>query len=202
MEISMKAYIFPALRLLLVMTVFTGIVYPVAMTFFSLAVFPYQARGSMIRKNGVIIGSELIGQKFMSDKYFSSRPSGIEYNPMPSCGTNWGPTDRRLADSVSARRKRFIENNFLPAGAEVPKEMLFASASGVDPHISPDAALMQTARISRVRGLDSVQGMQVRTLVQQYIEPPQWNVFGQERVNVLKLNLALDHAFPSMINKK
>ena len=191
----MKTYILPALRILIVFTIFTGVIYPAAMTFLSLAVFPYQAKGSMIEKparlggNGAVVGSELIGQGFISDKYFNSRPSAIGYNPMPSSGSNWGPTDKRMADSVKARRERFITQNNLPAGTEVPKEMLFASSSGVDPHISPKAAMFQVERIAKVRGLkdDSV-----KKLVEDFTEGPQLGIFGDPRVNVLKLNLALD----------
>jgi potassium-transporting ATPase KdpC subunit len=185
----MKTYILPALRILFVFTLLTGIIYPVAMTLLSLAVFPYQAKGSMIEKNGTIIGSELIGQGFESEKYFHSRPSAIGYNPQPSSGTNWGPTDKRMADSVKARRECFVAQNNLPAGTEVPKEMLFASSSGVDPHISPEAAMFQTERIAKVRGLKNDV---VKKLVEDFTEGPQLGIFGDPRVNVLKLNLALD----------
>jgi potassium-transporting ATPase KdpC subunit len=188
----MKTYILPALRLLLVMTVFTGIIYPVGMTLFSLAVFPYQAKGSMIEKNGTIIGSELIGQGFISDKYFNSRPSAIGYNPAPSCGTNWGPTDKRMADSAKARMVQFKVQNNLSAATVVPKDMLFASASGVDPHISPMAATMQIERIAKVRGFDSLKTSALKELVRQYTQNAQFGLFGDPRVNALKLNLALD----------
>ncbi|MFA5834385.1 MAG: potassium-transporting ATPase subunit KdpC [Bacteroidota bacterium] len=188
----MKTYILPALRMVLVMTVFTGIIYPVAMTLLSLAVFPYQAKGSMIEKNGTIIGSELIGQGFMSDKYFNSRPSAIDYNPAPSCGTNWGPTDKRMADSVKARTAQVKLQNNLSAAMIVPKEMLFASASGVDPHISPEAAQLQIERIAKVRGFNSEQTSSLQKLVKDFTEGPQMKLFGDSRVNVLKLNLAVD----------
>jgi len=185
----MKTYILPAVRILFVLTIFTGIIYPVAMTLFSLVVFPHQANGSMIEKDGTIIGSELIGQGFTSDKYFNSRPSGIGYNPQPSSGTNWGPTDKRMADSAKARKERFITQNNLPAGTEVPKEMLFVSSSGVDPHISPEATMLQVERIAKVRGLKSET---VKKLVRNFTEGAQLGLFGNPRVNVLKLNLALD----------
>ena len=188
----MKTYIVPALRILLVFTILTGIIYPGVMTLFSLIVFPHQANGSMIEKNGSIIGSELIGQKFIEDKYFNSRPSAIDYNPIPSSGTNWGPTDKRMADSVKSRRERFVKQNDLISGTVVPKEMLFASASGVDPHISPEAAMLQVERIAKARGFDSTNTVQLRNLVILFTEQPQWNIFGNPRVNVLKLNIALD----------
>jgi K+-transporting ATPase ATPase C chain len=188
----MKIYILPALRMLLVMTVFTGIIYPVAMTLLSLAVFPYQAKGGMIEKNGAIIGSELIGQKFISNKYFHSRPSAIDYNPMPSSGTNWGPTDKRMADSVKARTAQFKLQNNLSATMIIPKDMLFASASGVDPHISPEAAQLQIERIAKVRGFNTEQTSSLKKLVEDFTQGPQLKLFGDPRVNVLKLNLALD----------
>ncbi|MFA6542193.1 MAG: potassium-transporting ATPase subunit KdpC [Bacteroidota bacterium] len=188
----MKTYIIPALRILAVFTLFTGIIYPVAMTLLSLAVFPYQANGSMIEKNGTIIGSELIGQGFVSDKYFHSRPSAIGYNPIPSSGTNWGPTDKRMADSAAARREQFVTQNNLPAGTAVPKEMLFASGSGVDPDISPAAAMMQAERIAKVRGFDPHKTSELKVLVQRHTENAQFGLFGDPRVNVLKLNLAVD----------
>jgi potassium-transporting ATPase KdpC subunit len=197
----MKAYILPALRLLFVMTVFTGIAYPITMTLLSFAMFPHQARGSLIEKNGTIIGSELIGQEFVSDKYFYPRPSGIGYNPMPSCGTNWGPTDKRMADSAKARAARFTERNSLLRGTVVPKEMLFASGSGVDPHISPTAAKMQVNRIAQARRLNADEILSLNKLVEYFTEGPQFGILGESRVNVLKLNLALDRDLPSVINR-
>ncbi|MEW5797829.1 MAG: potassium-transporting ATPase subunit KdpC [Bacteroidota bacterium] len=185
----MKSYILPAVRVLFVFTLLTGIIYPVTMTLLSLVIFPHQANGSMIENDGKIIGSELIGQSFESEKYFHSRPSAIHYNPIPSGGTNWGPTDKRMADSVKARRERYIERNNLPAGTKVPNEILFASSSGVDPHIPPEAALMQVHRISRARGLDTGS---IKILVERFIEPEQFGLFGDPRVNVVILNLALD----------
>lgn len=188
----MKNFILPAFRLLFVMTILTGVIYPVTMTLLSLAIFPYQAKGSMIEKDGRVIGSDLIGQGFTSDRYFHSRPSGIGYNPAPSCGTNWGPTDKRMADSVKVRRERFILQNNLSEEKETPVEMLFASGSGVDPHISPDAALMQVDRIAAVRGFRMQEKSILRSLVEKHVEQAQFGIFGNPRVNVLKLNIALD----------
>lgn len=188
----MKTYILPALRILTVFTIVTGVMYPAAMTFLSLALFPYQANGSMIEKNGAVIGSELIGQQFVGDQYFHSRPSAIGYNPIPSSGTNWGPTDKRMADSVTTRREIFIRENDLPPGTIVPKEMLFASGSGVDPHISPAAALMQVERIIKARTFDAQKTAALKDLVVRCTEHAQFGLFGDPRVNVLKLNIALD----------
>jgi K+-transporting ATPase ATPase C chain len=191
----MKNYFLPALRILVVLTILTGVLYPVAMTFLGQWMFPHQANGSLVTQNGTIAGSELISQKFTSDKYFHSRPSAIDYNPLPSGGSNFGPTSKALQDSVHANKQQFISQNKLVAGVEVPKEMLFASGSGLDPHISPEAALLQVARVAYARHLDASKTEQLKWLVQQCTEAPQWNIFGQVRVNVLKLNLALDHEF-------
>jgi K+-transporting ATPase ATPase C chain len=188
----MKTYILPSLRILAFLSLVTGILYPVGMTVLSIGIFPYQANGSMIEKNGQIIGSELIGQGFHSDRYFHSRPSAIGYNPAPSSGTNWGPTDKRMSDSARSRAQHFFLQNGLSAGTVVPKEMLFASASGVDPHISPEAALLQQQRISAARGFNERQAAALTELIHRMIENPQFGLFGEPRVNVLKLNIALD----------
>lgn len=173
-------------------TIVTGVMYPFAMTILSWVLFPYQANGSMIEKDGTMIGSELIGQEFVSEKYFCSRPSAIRYNPQPSSGTNWGPTDQRMADSARTRGEKFKIHNNLPAGTVIPGEMLFASSSGVDPHISPEAAALQINRVAHIRGFNTDQAKALKELVQQLTEPPQFGLFGDPRVNVLKLNLALD----------
>ncbi len=191
----MKTYFLPALRVLLVLTILTGVIYPIVMTFLAQWMFPRQANGSLVTQNGTIVGSELIGQKFTSERYFHSRPSAIDYNPLPSGGSNFGPTSKALQDSVHASQRQFISQNKLAAGVDVPKEMLFASGSGLDPHISPEAALLQIVRVANARQLDSSKIEQLKLLVQHYTEAPQWNIFGQVRVNVIKLNLALDREF-------
>lgn len=188
----MKSTILPAFRLLLVLTLLTGVIYPLGMTFLAGLLFPYQANGSMILKDGNIVGSELIGQSFSSDRYFSSRPSAIGYDPIPSSGTNWGPTDKRMKDSAQARAAKFIAQNHLSAETVVPKEMLFASASGVDPHISPEAARLQIRRIASVHGFNRERTAALQTLVDDLTEGAQLQLFGEPRVNVLKLNLMLD----------
>lgn len=188
----MRTTIIPSVRILIFFTILTGILYPVGITVIALGLFPYQANGSMVERKGVIVGSELIGQEFTGDIYFHSRPSAIGYNPAPSSGTNWGPTDKRMADSTVARKIRFSQQNNLPAGATVPKEMLFASGSGVDPHVGPDAALLQVSRIAAARGFDTQKSDALVELVLRFIEPPQFALFGEPRINVLKLNLALD----------
>jgi potassium-transporting ATPase KdpC subunit len=181
--------IFSGLRLLLIMTVLTGIFYPLIITGIGQIVFSRQANGSIITVDGKIKGSELVGQKFVGCRYFCGRPSAIDYNPMPSGGTNLGPTSAALRDTVQQRRKHFKDLN---GGAAVPADMLFASASGVDPHISPEAARLQINRIGNARGFRAEQKQKIVDLVEHFIEPPQWGIFGEPRVNVLLLNVALD----------
>ncbi len=188
----MRTTLLPAVRMLFVLTILTGILYPLSMTFLSGILFPYQASGSMILKDGHVVGSELIGPSFSSDRYFSSRPSAIGYNPIPSSGTNWGPTDKRMQDSAQARTAQFLTQNHLPTGTVVPKEMLFASASGVDPHISPEAARLQMDRVAAERGFNAEKRAALKRLVDDLSEGPQLQLFGEQRVNVLKLNLMLD----------
>ena len=188
----MKRSLIVSLRMLFVMTLLTGVLYPAVMTLIAQYIFPHQANGSLIIENGNVVGSELLSQDFSSEKYFHARPSAIGWNPAPSGGTNWGPTDKRMADSAAARTKRFRDENGLSADVPVPPEMIFASASGVDPHIGPDAAMLQVNRVARARGLDSIATEKLRTLVVSRIEGPQFGLFGMPRVNVLLLNRALD----------
>ena len=179
-----------ALRLFLLMTILTGILYPFLVTGLGQMLFPYKANGSLVVFKGKIVGSDLIGQKFVSEKYFWSRPSAIDYNPLPSGGSNLGPTSVDLLTKVAQRRKLMEKAN--PESRTVPSDLLFASGSGLDPHITPEAAKYQLERIARVRALDIKQNKILITLVEQYVEPPVFGIFGQPRVNVLKLNLALD----------
>jgi|WetSurMetagenome_2_1015567.scaffolds.fasta_scaffold14033_2 potassium-transporting ATPase KdpC subunit len=180
--------LFSALRLLLIMTVLTGIVYPLIITGIGQIVFSRQANGSIITVDGKIIGSELVGQKFVSNRYFWSRPSAIDYNPMPSGATNFGPTSAALRDAVQERREQFRNLG----GSAVPADMLFASASGIDPHISLEAARLQINRIANARGFRAKQKEKIAELVEGFIERPQVSIFGEPRVNVLLLNVALD----------
>jgi K+-transporting ATPase ATPase C chain len=147
----MKTQSWKAIKLLIIMTVLTGIIYPVFITAISWMFFNHQANGSLIISDGTIIGSELIGQKFDSAAFFWSRPSAIDYNPLPSGGSNLGPTSDKLKNLVEDRKTSFIQDNMLDAEVSVPPEMVFTSASGLDPHISPEAALMQVERICLAR---------------------------------------------------
>jgi len=181
----------PAVVCLVFFTLLTGLAYPLAMTGLAQAVFPYQANGSLIERNGQIVGSEVIGQPFDDLKYFWSRPSAttpFSYNAAASSGSNLGPTNPALAEAVQARVEVLCAadpGNSLP----IPVDLVTASASGLDPHISVAAALYQVPRVARERGL---QEDQIRDLVNRHIEGRQLGILGEPRVNVLKLNLALD----------
>jgi potassium-transporting ATPase KdpC subunit len=182
-------------KILLVFTILTGVIYPLFITGIAQLALPAKANGSLIVKDGKIIGSELIGQKFDSSIYFWSRPSAIDYNPIPSCGSNFGPTSEKLKKQVTDRRISFVGNNSVTDSLKIPKEMIFASASGLDPHISPEAAQMQVNRVAKARHLNELQKNRLNTLVNSLIEFPQFGIFGERRINVLQLNLRTDSLF-------
>jgi len=181
-----------SLKIFLFFTILTGIVYPLFITGIAQIVFPNQANGSLIVKGNKIIGSELIGQKFDSVVYFSSRPSAISYNPLPSGGSNYGLTNVKLKNSVDSLRKQFIGYNKLENNTEIPSEMLFASASGLDPHISKKAALLQVDRIVKARYYNNAQKEKLLQCIKAHTEEPQFLCLGEERINVLLLNLDID----------
>jgi potassium-transporting ATPase KdpC subunit len=188
----MKSQIIIALKFLFVMTILTGIIYPLIITGIAQVTFPSEANGSLIKKDGRIIGSELIGQKFDSDIYFWSRPSAINYNPIPSGGSNYGPTSDTLKKLVNTRRALFARSDSVKDINDIPKEMIFASGSGLDPHISPEAALMQVDRISRSRQFDYGQKQRLLQIVNDLTEKPQFLILGEPEINVLILNIELD----------
>ena len=180
-----------SVMLLLVLTVITGVLYPLAATGLSQLVFPHQANGSLIVRDGKPVGSSLIGQSFTDPKYFWGRPSATSphpYNAASSSGSNQGPTNPALADAV---KQRIAALRAADPGntAPVPVDLVTASASGLDPQISPAAAQYQIARVARLRHLNPAQ---VQSLVQRYTQGRQLGMLGEPRVNVLKLNLALD----------
>ena len=188
----MLAQLRAALVLLASLTLITGVLYPLLITGVAQAAFPRQANGSLIVRDGKAVGSSLIGQPFDDPKYFWSRPSGTApaYNGAASTGTNLGPTNPALTDAVKQRiealRAADPENH-----DPVPVDLVTASGSGLDPHISPAAALFQLHRVAKARGLREDQ---LRALVAQHTDSPQLGVFGEPGVNVLELNLALDAA--------
>jgi len=181
-----------SLKIFLFFTVLTGIVYPLFITGFAQLFFPGKANGSLIFKNNKTIGSELIGQQFDTSIYFMSRPSAISYNPLPSGGSNYGPTSAKLKRLVVERRQKFIVCNELDSLTEIPSEMLFASASGLDPHISQKAAYLQVERIAQSRNFNSDQKLKLEQLIKDQTEASQFFCLGEERVNVLLLNLGID----------
>jgi potassium-transporting ATPase KdpC subunit len=192
----MLKQLIPGFRILIVLTILTGFLYPGVVTILCQWFFPKQANGSLIIANGHIIGSSLIGQKFTRPEYFHPRPSAVGkdgYDAAPSGGSNLGPTSKRLIDRVKTDIEKFQKENPEYQGP-IPADMVTASGSGLDPHISPASAYAQAIRIAQARGV-SVDP--VKQLIAQFTEAPSLGFFGEARVNVLQLNLALDQRFQS-----
>ena len=184
-----------AIRVTVAFTILTGVVYPLLVTGLAKAVFPHQAGGSLIQANGKTTGSELIGQRFTRPEYFHGRPSAAGsdgYDGLASGGSNLGPTNKALVDRVQADLKKFRDENPTFTGP-VPADLLTGSGSGLDPDISPASADAQVARVAAARGMNPDA---LRQLVAAHTEDRQFGLLGESRVNVLKLNLALDQAAP------
>lgn len=194
----MKKNLITAIRMTIVTTVLLGILYPLVVTGIAQLLFPKQANGELIRKNGAIVGSKLIGQEFSGAGYFDSRPSdaGDGYDATASNGSQLGPTNQKLIDQVEARVAEARKEN---PNAPVPIDLVTASASGLDPDITPAAAQFQVPRVAHERGMTQ---QQVEALVRKYTQEREWGFLGEPRVNVLELNLALDRIHPMSNGQK
>jgi len=188
----MKKLFIQSSKMLLLMTFLTGIIYPLFITAIGQIIFPQKANGSLLIKDGKVIGSQLLGQNFTASIYFHPRPSTINYNPMPSGASNLGLSSASLREQVNTREKEFRRKNFLADSIAVPSEIIFASGSGVDPHISKEAAILQTQRIIKARALDSSKLKMVYNLIDSLTENRQFGILGEEVVNVLELNIKLN----------
>jgi len=200
----MMKLIVQSIRQTIVWSVIAGVAYPVVMTIIAQTAFRNQANGSLVTRDGKVIGSALLAQQFQGSNYFWPRPSACSYgsqaassgtnisiNIAASSGSNLGPTSGQLQTNVQNNIAAFRSGNNLATNAPVPADMVYASASGLDPHISPEAARLQVARVAAARGMPEDK---VKTLVESFVEPPQFGFLGQARVNVLLLNVALDKA--------
>lgn len=183
-----------SIRQLIVWSIITGGLYPLAMTLVAHVAFPDQAEGSLVMRDGKLVGSALIAQQFQGQRYFWPRPSAGTYATVPSGASNLGPTSAQLQTNVNNNLAALRTAHHLAADAPVPSDLVFTSASGVDPHISPEAARFQIGRVAAARGLPEDK---VAALVENHIEPLQWGFLGEPRVNVLLLNLALDRMDPA-----
>lgn len=183
--------LFPAVVMLLALTVLTGVAYPLVVTGVAQALFEERADGSLVEAGGRVVGSRLLGQSFTRPGYFHPRPSAADYDGGASSGSNLGPSNAELIDTVAARAAAYRTENGLPAGAPVPVDAVTASASGLDPHVSVANARAQARRVAQARGMPLAS---VLALVETHTEERTFGFLGEERVNVLELNLALDAA--------
>lgn len=192
MKKDMKKQIITGLKFLVLMIILTGLAYPGLVTIFTSIFFPDKAQGSLVTRNGVLIGSELIGQDFDSQEYIWSRPSFNNYNPLPSGASNLGILNPLLIKEITQEEKDFSQANKIKEDLNIPPEMVTASASGLDPHISPVAALLQVSRVAQARGMDQAGQEKLVKLVNDMTENRQYSLLGEPRINVFLLNLKID----------
>jgi K+-transporting ATPase ATPase C chain len=188
----MRRQLVPALLMTVVLTVLTGLLYPLAVTAVAQVTMKHRANGSLVTRDGHAVGSSLIGQNFADPKYFHPRPSAAGqdgYDGLSSSASSLGPSNQKLLDAVAERVKAYRVANGLAATDSVPVDAVTASGSGLDPHISPANADLQAARVARARGIPV---STVMSLVARHTQPRQWGILGEKVVNVLELNLALD----------
>ena len=186
----MKKNLVTAILMTIATTILLGIIYPLVVTGIAQVVFPKKANGQLIEANGKIIGSRIIAQAFTAPGYFHPRPSAVGYDPTNSNGSQWGPTNQKLIDRVKGDVASATAEN---PGTPVPIDLVTASASGLDPEITPAGAAFQVSRVAKTRRVNEAQ---LRELVSKHTENRQWGFLGEPRVNVLELNLDLDQHFP------
>lgn len=186
--IDQGATLSSALRFAGVAILGVGLAFPAIATLLGQALFPAQARGSLVERDGVVVGSSLVAQPFVGEGYFQPRPSAANYDPKALAGSNWAPSNPALRKRIVASSAAIATREGV-AATQIPSDLVTTSGSGIDPHISPAAAALQVPRIARVRGLDDAR---VQALVASHTQAPTFGVLGQARVNVLQLNLALD----------
>jgi len=192
----MKKNLVTAVLMTIATTLLLGIIYPLVVTGIAQALFPEKANGQLIKANGKVIGSRIIAQAFTAPGYFHPRPSAVGYDPTNSNGSQWGPTNQKLIDRVKGDVAAAQAEN--PA-TPVPVDIVTASASGLDPEITPATAAFQVSRVARARGIDEAR---LRALVSKHTVGRQWGFLGEPRVNVLELNLDLDEQFPTTRQSK
>ncbi|MDV6236675.1 potassium-transporting ATPase subunit KdpC [Leptospira ellisii] len=180
-------------RTLLLLTVVSGILYPLIVTGFAERLFPHQSGGSLVRSGTAVHGSELLAQKFTKNEYFWPRPSASDYSAVASGASNASATSSSLKEKVLERKKFLSEKH--PGRTEIPAELLFASGSGLDPHISPTSAFFQLERVANARKLDPEQIQKLKDRIGAAVEKPNFGFIGENRINVLRLNLKLDSEF-------
>lgn len=187
-----KDIIIKSVKALLLFTIITGVIYPLAITAIGQIILPFKSNGSLIKLDNKVIGSELIAQKFENDKYFQSRPSSTDFTSMPSGGSNLAVASLDYKTKSDSMYSSFKEKNLIPKESPVPSEMMSYSASGVDPHISKMAALLQVNRISKARNFDVNKRNKIINIIDSFTEKSQFGILGEERINVLMINMEID----------